>query len=99
MFAALRDCVPAMRLCRHQANAGELASMFEKEVDLYMDEKILQPLRLAIEEDLRLSTHLHLTLDDRNPFKVREGGRMGWWEGGREGGREGGWVGGWVGHG
>ena len=35
-------------------DAGGLASMFEKEVDLYMDEKILQPLRLAIEEDLRL---------------------------------------------
>ena len=72
MFGALRDCVPAMRLCKHQVQPEDLLGSFEKQVDKYLEEKILQPLRLAIEEDLRLSTHLHLQLDDRNPFKVRQ---------------------------
>lgn len=70
MYAALRDCVPAIRLCRHHETPDALLEMFEKEIDLYLEEKILQPLCLAVEEDLRLSTHLHLQLDDRNPFKV-----------------------------
>lgn len=79
MFAALRDCVPAIRVCRH-VKPDDLLKMFEKEIDKYMEGKVLQPLCLAIEEDLRLSTHLHLKLDDRNPFKVREpeGGRTKW---------------------
>ena len=41
---------------------------------------------------MRLSTHLHLTLDDTNPFKVREGGREGG-RGGEERGGEGGKIG------
>ena len=35
-----------------------------------MKEKILDPLCQEVEKDLRLSSHLHLQLDDRNPFKV-----------------------------
>ena len=31
---------------------------------------ILHPLCQEVEKDLRLSSHLHLQLDDRNPFKV-----------------------------
>ena len=31
---------------------------------------VLDPLCQDIEKDLRLSSHLHLQLDDRNPFKV-----------------------------
>ncbi len=70
MFSALRDCIPAMRHSRHLGNTDTLLEMFEKEIEGYMEEKILQPLCRAIEEDLRLGTHLHLKLDDRNPFKV-----------------------------
>ena len=36
-----------------------------------LSQRVLDPLCKAVEEDLRLSTHLHLKLDDRNPFKVR----------------------------
>ena len=77
MFAALRDCVPALKCCRHQESSDVLLDMFEKEVDGYVKEKVLDPLCRDIEEDLRLSSHLHLQLDDRNPFKVVGGGRRG----------------------
>lgn len=73
MFAVLRDCVPAIRLCHHHNSPDQLLEVFEKEMEGYLEEKILHPLCLAIEEDLRLSTHFHLQLDDRNPFKVRVG--------------------------
>ena len=70
MFAALRDCVPTMKWSRHLESPQVLLESFEKEVDGYMKDKILDPLCRALEEDLRLSSHLHLQLDDRNPFKV-----------------------------
>eukprot|EP00731_Ephydatia_muelleri_P001294 Em0001g1294a len=70
MFAAFRDCVPALRWSRHMEDTSPLLHMLESEVDGYLKDHILQPLCLAVEEDLRLSTHLHLKLDDRNPFKV-----------------------------
>ena len=44
--------------------------MFDKEVEGYLKDKVLDPLCRAVEEDLRLSSHLHLQLDDRNPYKV-----------------------------
>ena len=70
MFAALRDCIPTLKWCKHQESPEVLLDMFESEVDGYMKECILGPLCWDIEEDLRLSTHLHHQLDDRNPFKV-----------------------------
>ena len=79
MFAVLRDSVPAIRHCHHLDSPDQLLETFEKELDGYIEEKILQPLCLAVEEDLRLSTHFHLQLDDRNPFKVGEGlDQKGW---------------------
>lgn len=36
----------------------------------HMKKCILDPLCREVEKDLRLSSHLHLQLDDRNPFKV-----------------------------
>ncbi len=47
-----------------------LLDLFEKEVNCYVKERILDPLCRDVEEDLRLGSHLHLKLDDRNPFKV-----------------------------
>ena len=70
MFAALRDCVPTLKWCKHQESPEVLLGMFEREVNGYMKDRIFAPLCRDIEEDLRLSTHLHLKLDDRNPFKV-----------------------------
>lgn len=70
MFASLRDCVPAIKWSRHLDSPQTLLKSFEEEVDGYLKDKILDPLCLALEEDLRLSSHLHLKLDDRNPFKV-----------------------------
>ena len=70
MFASLRDCVPLIKWCRHHDTPQVLLLQFEEEVDGYLKEKILDPLCQAVEKDLRLSTHLHLQLEDRNPFKV-----------------------------
>ena len=70
MFGALRDCVPALKWCKHLETPETLLAVFEREVDAARKEKILNPLCLAVENDLRLSSHLHLKQDDRNPFKV-----------------------------
>ena len=70
MFASLRDCVPLIKWCRHQESSQVLLTTFDKEIEGYLKEKVLDPLCRAVEEDLRLSSHLHLQLDDRNPFKV-----------------------------
>ena len=70
MFASLRDCVPLIKWSRHLESPQDLLTMFDEEVEGYLKEKVLDPLCRAVEEDLRLSSHLHLQLDDRNPYKV-----------------------------
>ncbi len=70
MIASLRDCVPLIKWCRHLESPQDLLTMFDKEVEGYLKDKVLDPLCRAVEEDLRLSSHLHLQLDDRNPYKV-----------------------------
>ena len=70
MFASLRDCVPLIKWSRHLESPQDLLTMFDEEVEGYLKDKVLDPLCRAVEEDLRLSSHLHLQLDDRNPYKV-----------------------------
>lgn len=70
MCASLRDCVPLIKWCRHLESPEDLLTVFDKEVEGYVKDKVLDPLCRAVEEDLRLSSHLHLQLDDRNPYKV-----------------------------
>ena len=70
MFASLRDCVPLIKWSRHLESPQDLLTMFDQEVEGYLKDKVLDPLCRAVEEDLRLSSHLHLQLDDRNPYKV-----------------------------
>ena len=70
MFASLRDCVPLIKWTRHLESPQDLLTMFDEEVEGYLKDKVLDPLCRAVEEDLRLSSHLHLQLDDRNPYKV-----------------------------
>ena len=70
MFASLRDCVPLIKWSRHLESSQDLLAMFDEEVEGYLKDKVLHPLCRAVEEDLRLSSHLHLQLDDRNPYKV-----------------------------
>ncbi|CAI8002431.1 WASH complex subunit 4 [Geodia barretti] len=70
MFTALRDCVPSIKWSRHQESPAVLLDLFDKEVSGHMKRCVLEPLCQDVEKDLRLSSHLHLQLDDRNPFKV-----------------------------
>ena len=70
MFASLRDCVPLIKWTRHLESPQDLLTMFDEEVEGYLKDKVLDPLCRAVEEDLRLSSHLHLQLDDTNPYKV-----------------------------
>lgn len=70
MFGALRDCVTPMMVVRHLPSAQVLLDSFDQEITKTMKEHLLGPLCHAIETDLRLHIHLHLQLDDRNPFKV-----------------------------
>ena len=91
MFAALSDCVPVLKCCRHLESPEQVLKIFEEALYDFLKEvtvanaplqsftspslllflqRILDPLCHEVEKDLRLSIHLHLKLDDRNPFKV-----------------------------
>jgi WASH complex subunit 7 len=70
LFATLSDSVPIIKMSAHLEDSNELLKKFEDDTYDHFKEKILIPLCTAVEEDLRLSSHLHLQLDDRNPFKV-----------------------------
>ncbi|CAG5126289.1 unnamed protein product, partial [Candidula unifasciata] len=70
MVAALRDCVPQMYAVRHLESSQQLMAAFDQEISKNFTDHLLEPLCRAIETDLRLHIHLHLQLDDRNPFKV-----------------------------
>nr|KAG5706407.1 hypothetical protein BaRGS_033168 [Batillaria attramentaria] len=70
MFGALRDCVSPMMLVRHLPSHQVLLDAFDREITGNLKEHLLDPLCRAIETNLRLHIHLHLQLDDRNPFKV-----------------------------
>jgi len=70
MFGALRDCVPMMSMTRHLESPQELLNSFNIEINEQFQQNLLDPLCREIETDLRLHIHMHLQLDDRNPFKV-----------------------------
>lgn len=70
MFAALRDCVPQMDMAKHLETSQSLKDSFDKEIMKNVNDHLLEPLCRSIETDLRLHIHIHLQLDDRNPFKV-----------------------------
>ncbi|UYV81128.1 KIAA1033 [Cordylochernes scorpioides] len=70
LLAGMQDCVaPLLETC-HDSGPQVLVSALEKELYGYFKEKVLEPLCRDVETDLRLHSHLHLQLDDRNPFKV-----------------------------
>ncbi|XP_078530725.1 WASH complex subunit 4 isoform X1 [Lissotriton helveticus] len=70
MFSALWNCVPAMMHARHLESYEVLLDSYDKETMAVLNEHLLDKLCKEIEEDLRLSVHTHLKLDERNPFKV-----------------------------
>ncbi|XP_070557659.1 WASH complex subunit 4-like isoform X2 [Ptychodera flava] len=70
MYGALADCVPPMQQVKHLPSPDVLMEAYNKEVMTQTNDHLLAPLCRDVETDLRLSTHNHLQLDDRNPFKV-----------------------------
>ena len=67
VFAALKDITSAMVKC--EPFAEEMLQVFEAEILSFVEDKLIEPLRLEIESDLRYSTHLHLKVKDYNPMK------------------------------
>ncbi|XP_053377942.1 WASH complex subunit 4-like isoform X3 [Mercenaria mercenaria] len=70
IVGALKDCVEPMLCVRHLPSPHDLLDSLDKEIYNQIKENLLDPLCRGIETDLRLHIHLHLQLDDRNPFKV-----------------------------
>ncbi|CAG0882697.1 unnamed protein product [Darwinula stevensoni] len=70
MFDALEDSALLLSLVRHQADPQFLLRTFEKQIVKSFMEHIVDPLCADIETDLRLETHSHLTIGDRNPFHI-----------------------------
>lgn len=70
LVAALKDCAGPIRMTRHESHPQVILDKFKEEIYSQFKEHILDKLCKDIETDLRLQTHSHLQLDDRNPFRV-----------------------------
>lgn len=70
MILAFHDCLGPMLASRHESSSKILIDSFCSEIYGKVKENFLEPLCKDIETDLRLHSHYHLQLDDRNPFKV-----------------------------
>ncbi|CAD5123366.1 DgyrCDS11723 [Dimorphilus gyrociliatus] len=70
MFGSLSDCVLPLKSAKHVEDPNSLLKLYEKSVINYLEENLMKKVCSAIETDLRLQTHLHLQLDDMNPFRV-----------------------------
>ena len=68
-FAGMADCRNMILLMRHLGSETDKLSMLNDEMIDAFGKEILVPLCNEIETDLRLSTHSHLQLDDRNPLR------------------------------
>ncbi|CAF0880881.1 unnamed protein product [Rotaria sordida] len=68
IFAALRNCVSALRAIRHD-KPERLITTYKNEIMKMFDQFFLQELFKAIEDDLRCLCHAHLEVGDRSVFK------------------------------
>ncbi|XP_068215030.1 WASH complex subunit 4 [Palaemon carinicauda] len=68
MMAAIQDCSYPLLKCLHHSESDYLLKQFRKEVYGHFKEIVLDKLCQAVETELRLSTHSHLQLDNRNPY-------------------------------
>jgi len=73
MLDAFSDIAPYMEKALHlpQSDDGEnlVVSRYRDEIiNTYLKQELIVPLQRAIDEDLRLQTHLHLKVADKNPF-------------------------------
>ena len=62
---------------RHVASPAALVDGFRSDCIANLREELVQKLCAAVEVELRLSTHGHLQLDDRSPFKPQPPGAPG----------------------
>jgi len=75
MLDAFSDIAPYMEKSLHleTPDGGEnpvLARYRDEIINGYLKQEIIIPLERAIDEDLRLQTHLHLKVADKNPFRA-----------------------------
>lgn len=70
MFAALNDCVPHLRRSKHAESSDVVIKYYTDDIMATLTQSLLTGICKEIENDLRLSVHTHLKLDDRNPYKV-----------------------------
>eukprot|EP00727_Mastigamoeba_balamuthi_P006130 m51a1_g2136 hypothetical protein (1117) ;mRNA; f:1715146-1719480 len=68
LLCSLEDVIPLMRKAIHMDPAQMLAR-YKAEVDAHVRTQVLEKLEQAVDADLRLQTHSHLQVADRNPFK------------------------------
>ncbi|KAK7070236.1 hypothetical protein SK128_014006, partial [Halocaridina rubra] len=70
MLAAVQDCTIPLQKCAYHSEPDFLLRQFKDEVYGYIRDRVLDKLCQAVETELRLSTHTHLQLDNRNPFQT-----------------------------
>jgi len=75
MLDALSDIAPYMESAVHlpvsEGGENPVLTRYRNEViNSFLKPKIIEPLQRKIDEDLRLQTHLHLKVADKNPFRA-----------------------------
>jgi len=75
MLDAFSDIAPYMEKALHLATPDGaentvLTRYRDEIINSFLKQEIIVPLQRAIDEDLRLQTHLHLKVADRNPFRT-----------------------------
>ncbi|ESO00575.1 hypothetical protein HELRODRAFT_82872, partial [Helobdella robusta] len=71
MLQALNDVTTSLLMTRHSQDSDlSVLRPYQRYVRKILNEDFLDVVCREIETDLRLSMHLHLQLDSRNPFKV-----------------------------
>ena len=70
IYSAMRDIVPILKAAVHR-NPDELLETYKKELEQLLRENVVNKLCTEIESDLRFHIHVHLKVNDRNPFKEK----------------------------
>ena len=71
LIEALQDGFKPIASCRHLESSRDLADFYFDDVFDVINGELLSHLCTDIENDLRISTHTHLKLDQRNPLKQK----------------------------
>ena len=69
LLDAIMDCSSPLKSAKHLSGDETLVDGLQEEIQEHLKDHVLEKLCKEVETELRLSTHSHLKLDDRNPYR------------------------------